>query len=378
MVFSYFASLRHFPKPTSSRSRPLYRWVSQSVAIALASGMALLVSEPVLAQTVEPQYRPFPGTGRNFDGDTTPYRLGPGDTIQIDIFDIPEFSGQNGQYTVLVDGTLNLPWIGKVDVWDLTLDQTANAIARAYTGFINDPLVTVSLLAPRPLRFGIVGQINRPGVYTIEAASADSQRYTVTQAIQTAGGITQVANVRNIEVRRPMPNGREEVLQVDLWDFLQGGDLSQDVVLRDGDTISVPQVTVLSPEEAYELASTSFSPATITINVVGEVVTPGQQELQPNSSLNQAILAAGGFDMSRANRGTVELVRLNPDGSVTNRNIEVDFTRGFDEETNPPLRNNDIIIVSRSGLASTSDLLDTVLRPVTSVFSILRLFGSPF
>jgi len=345
-------------------------------AIALVGGLLLQLSGPALAQSVQP-YNPSTSTFGGFNFEVEPYRLGPGDSIQIDIFDIPEFSGANGQYTVLVDGTLNLPWIGKVNVWGLNLDQASATISRAYAGYINDPLITVSLLAPRPLRFGIVGQINRPGVYTIETDSSDSQRYTVTQAIQAAGGITQVANVRSIEVRRPQPNGTEERITVDLWAFLQGGELDQDIVLRDGDTINIPQAQTLTALEASQLASTSFSPEGIIVNVVGEVVSPGQQDVLPNATLNQAILAAGGFDTRRARRGSVELVRLNPDGTVSNRTIPVDFADGIDEETNPPLRNNDIIIVGRSGITSASDFLDTLLTPVTSVFSILRLFGAP-
>lgn len=383
MMFSSFLNSKPWkaaltmPLGCGGQAQPL-RLVGRTAlpAIALMGGLLLHLSAPGLAQSVQP-YDPATSTFRGFNFESEPYRLGPGDSIQIDIFDIPEFSGTNGQYTVLVDGTLNLPWIGKVNVWGLNLDQASAAIARAYAGYINDPLITVSLLAPRPLRFGIVGQINRPGVYTIEADSADSQRYTVTQAIQAAGGITQAANVRSIEVRRPQPNGSEERIAVDLWAFLQGGELDQDIVLRDGDTINIPQAQTLTALEASQLASTSFSPESIVVNVVGEVVSPGQQDVLPNATLNQAILAAGGFDTRRARRGSVELVRLNPDGTVSNRTIPVDFADGIDEETNPPLRNNDIIIVGRSGIASASDFLDTVLTPVTSVFSILRLFGAP-
>lgn len=341
--------------------------------------MAIAHPAPTLAQSAEPQYTPLtnslPSISPYRQPSSEPYILGAGDSIQVDIFDVPEFSGENGQHTVLVDGTLNLPWVGKVSVQGLNLDQAAAALAQEYSRFINDPLITVTLVAPRPMRFGVVGQVNRPGVYTINPTAGELQRYTVTQAIQAAGGITQVANVRGIEVRRPQPNGTEDRIAIDLWDFLQTGDLNEDLVLRDGDTLVIPQVTTLSAEEASQLASTSFSPTTISINIVGEVENPGQVQVLPNTTLNQGILAAGGFDAGRARRSEVELIRLNPDGTVTRRSIPVDFSAGINEESNPPLRNNDIIVVGRSGIASTTDFLDTVLRPVTSVFSILRLFG---
>lgn len=308
--------------------------------------------------------------------DESSYTLGGGDQIRIDIFNVPEFSGENGTYSVLVDGTLNLPWVGQVSVRGLTLTEAADILSAKYSRFINNPLVTVTLLTPRPLRVGVVGQVNRPGSYVVtpeqESGAAPSQ--TVTQAIQNAGGITQLADVRRIQVRRPQRSG-EDIINVDLWAMLQEGDLSQDIRLRDGDTLVIPTATSLSENEAPQLAVANFAADTIQINVVGEVVNPGLVQVPPNTSLNQAIMAAGGFDNRRARRGEVELIRLNADGTATRESIEVDFSAGLSEDTNPALRNNDIVVVSRSGVTRTTDFLQTILAPVTSVFSILRLFG---
>lgn len=302
------------------------------------------------------------------------YTLGGGDTIRIDIFDVPEFSGANGQYAILADGSLNLPWIGKVSVQGLTLEQAAQALADQYTPYINDPLITVTLLASRPLRIGIIGQVNRPGVYTVSAATGGaSQKQTVTLAIQSAGGITQIADVRNIQVRRPQPTGTEQIIPVNIWSFLQTGDLAQDVELRDGDTVVVPEAIAFDPAETSQLATSNLSPTTISVNVVGEVMRPGAIDLPPNVSLNQALLAAGGFNSQRARRSRVTLIRLHPDGSVTNRTVAVDFAAGINEETNPPLHSSDIVMVGRSTLASTSDFLETLLSPLNGVFSIFRV-----
>ncbi len=299
------------------------------------------------------------------------YALDGGDTIRIDIFDVPEFSGANGQYTILADGSLNLPWIGKVSVRGLNLEQAAQALASQYSRYINDPLITVTLLAPRPLRIGIIGQVNRPGIYTVSPAAGNmSQKQTVTLAIQSAGGITQIADVRNIQVRRLDPRGTEQTIPANIWSFLQTGDLTQDVELRDGDTVVVPQAIAFDPAEASQLATSNLSPSTINVNVVGEVMRPGALALPPNVSLNQAILASGGFNSQRARSSRVTLIRLNPDGTVTNRTVAIDFTDGLNEETNPQLHSSDIVIVGRSTLASTSDFLGTLLSPLNGVFSI--------
>jgi len=240
---------------------------------------------------------------------------------------------------------------------------------------------TLATQATEPIKIAVVGQVGRPGTYTVNGgagggggANRTSGPPTLTQAIQVAGGIKPSADIRQIQVRRFTRLGSEQVIDVNLWQLLQAGDLSQDVALQEGDTVSVPTATSLDPAEASALAEASFSPNTIRVNVVGEVTKAGAVEVPPNTPLNQALLAAGGFN-NRARKRSVELVRLNPNGTVTKRDVDVDLSQGINDKTNPPLRNNDVIVVRRSGLASFSDTLSTVLSPIGGVFTFLRLFG---
>ncbi len=133
---------------------------------------------------------------------------------------------------------------------------------------------------------------------------------TVTKAIQVAGGITQSADIRRIQVRRLTKGGSEQVIDVDFWKLLQAGDMRQDLPLQDGDTVVIPVAKTISPADATTLASASFSPDKISVYVVGEVAKPGLVQVPPNTPLNQAILAAGGFN-NRAKQGSVKFVRLN-------------------------------------------------------------------
>jgi polysaccharide export outer membrane protein len=326
-----------------------------------------------------------------------PYVLGPGDVVRFDIFNVPELTNSDSGsrlvsdslYTVSVDGTLNLPWIGRVSVRGLNLDQADRAVEARYTEFILDPVVTLTVFTPRPVRIAVVGEVNRPGAYTTGAGgtpdSAEpvvTEMRTVIQAIQTAGGITQLADIRSIEVRRPQLNGSEQVIPIDFFALLDDGNQGQNLLLRDGDTVFIPTATALNPETAQALADANFSPTTVGIDVVGEVGTPGRVEIKPNSTLNQAILAAGGFDDPRADTGEVALIRLNPDGTVTNRRIPVDLAAGINEESNPALRDNDIVIVSRSGVTRNADFLELVgsaagaiLNPILGVIGIVDLFN---
>ncbi|MFM6106144.1 MAG: polysaccharide biosynthesis/export family protein [Sphaerospermopsis kisseleviana] len=430
---------------------------------------------------------------------STDYLLGGGDRIRVNIFEVPEYTGE---YQVPPGGSINLPLIGSISVLGLTTEQAADEIARRYARFLKRPLISVNLLSPRPINIFVVGEVTRPGAYTLSlqgsggdnpglqyptilaalstaqgvtlaadvtkvqlrrkvgrsgeqvialnlkeitqtgripqditlrdgdtivvptardfnvaearnlfaanyAASQTAPRtvaitgqvyrpgsYSVTpggggndggapgtslptvmRAIQLAGGITSQADVRNIKIRRPTRIGSEQTLNLNLWELLQTGDLNQDVVLQDGDTIVVPTATEINPAEAIQLATTTLSPATIQVGVVGEVKKPGLTNLQPNSSLNQALLAAGGFNDARASSGAVDLIRLNPNGTVTKRVVKIDFSKGINEETNPILRNNDVVVVNRSGVAKAGDTVGTVAGPLGLIFSVLRFFG---
>lgn len=426
------------------------------------------------------------------------YILGAGDRIKVDFFEVPEYSGE---FLVLPSGTVNLPQVGAVSIQGQTLKQASNTIGAKFAPYLRQPLVTISLLSARPIKVAIAGEVSRPGSYTtkpeasatdigatsvtrmIELAggitqAADIRRVqirrarpgstaavfavdlwqllktgdisqdialrdgdsiyipasesinldeasqlastsfstketrplkiaivgqvqrpgpyvisgttdneagtntitqqeipTVTKAIQVAGGITQTADIRNIELRRRTNSGPAQVTKIDFWQLLSGGDLRQDLPLQDGDTIVIPTATAMSAKEATELAAASFSPDKITVNIVGEVVKPGAVEVPPNTPLNQAVLAAGGFNKRRAKQSAVTLIRLNPDGTVSKRVIEVNLAQGLSDKNNPPLRNNDTVIIGRSSLAGISDTVGNVLSPLSGIFGLFRLLG---
>ncbi|HEY9880070.1 MAG TPA: SLBB domain-containing protein [Leptolyngbyaceae cyanobacterium] len=313
------------------------------------------------------------------------YVLGPSDRIRVDIFNVPEFSGpENGVHEVLVDGTVTIPMIGIVDVQGLTLEQTQQILTAKYSALLTrPPQLTVTLLSSRPLRIAVAGEVNRPGTYAAElttqpeSGSPTAGRLwpTLTQVIQQAGGITQQANIQSVEIRRPQRNGPDAVMVANLWDLIRNGDINQDVRLRDGDTVVVPTAQAPSPAELGELSTANFSPSEIPVQVVGEVVQPGRVSVPTNTTLNQAILAAGGFKNSRASTSSVELVRLNLDGSVERRTLKVDLSVPANNENNPVLRPNDVVMVNRNAVATAGDALGVFLNPLTAVTAVLRLLG---
>jgi polysaccharide biosynthesis/export protein len=488
----------------------LRRALHRSLVVGLGSTM-LCGSLPVgssFALTTRPQ-TPLP-TNRlpqpaipsellDTDGDS--YVLGGGDRLRVDVFNVPEFSGE---YQILPNGTISLPRIGSVNIQGLNLRQATDRISRQYSNYLTRPVITINLLSGRPvrvalagevnrpgtyvvtvtatannagevpslsrvlqlgegptqaadlraiqvirrrpgtntvatyrvnfwqlmqegalaqdlrlqdgdsvllpplkaidladahnmsnasfiprtgrpLRISIIGEVNRPGPYTIadgqtpaardRTETPNSQTPSVTQAIQVAGGITQLADLRNIEVQRMTRSGQRISTKVNFWDLIDKGDVLQDLPLQDGDRIAIGQVSAFSQAEFQGKAKSSLSPDRIAVQVVGEVTRPGNISIAPNTPLNQALLAAGGFDNRRAKKREVTLVRLEPNGSVSKRSVSVDFSSDVNEKNNPSLRNGDTIIVDRNGLTKFGDGVGSVTGPFSGAFGILRLLG---
>jgi polysaccharide biosynthesis/export protein len=311
-------------------------------------------------------------------GGPSAYRVGIGDVIKLSIFGTDEY---DGEFIILQDGTINLPRIGPVFIQGLTFPETERAVALAYTRFIRQPIVTLSPVTLRPVRVAISGEVRRPGAYTVQRPqddvrsnnAFDTRFPTLTEAIAQAGGITADANIGAVMLRRSVGPNQKQISTYNLWHLIQSGDLSKDVILQGGDEIFIPTALAMTAQQASDLADANFAPDTIAIFVAGEVNNPGRLQVPLNTSLNEVLLNAGGFNPRRANIRTVDLVRLAPDGTAQKQQIAVDFTRSVNDVNNPILRDRDVIIVDRSGLAIFGDTTNTLLNPFTSIIN--SIFG---
>jgi len=232
----------------------------------------------------------------------------------------------------------------------------------------------------QPRSVVVVGEVKRPGSYVVQGGNTTIEIRlgglpTVTRALQLAGGVESSAALRQIQLKRLTSIGTEQIINIDLWKLLQEGDLNQDTIVQNGDTIIVPRATNIRPAEVTEAAKANFVPSTIQVSVVGEVVRPGLIEIPSGATLNQALQAAGG-ENQRAKRGLVQLIRLNRNGSAVKREIEIDLAAGINEQVNPLLKNQDIIIISRSNLAVFSDNINVLLgASVLPFVRIIQAFG---
>lgn len=363
-------------------------------------GMAILFIIPTASPLATMAQSPLPEETRQLVNPNPPavpsapradvYLLGVGDFVRIDVFNVPDYGGE---FRVLAGGVLNLPVAGEISVDGLSLPQAAVRVEQRLMPFVKRPRVTLSLLESRPLQVAIAGEVNRPGAYSFgeDTDTATADQVTLTQVIDLAGGITQSADISQIQVCRrqslaasmgqldsndcPSSNGKMVYtpISIDFWTLLRNGDLTADLRLQDGDRIEIPTAIALSAEEQDEQARANIS-QDIIVNVVGEVAAPGAIQVPPNAPLNQAILTAGGFSTD-AKKKRVTLIRLNSNGTVTEQEIAIDFSQGVQADTNPPLRPNDTIVVGRSTFARAAGVLGTVLSPANSILNIFRFLG---
>ena len=314
------------------------------------------------------------------------YIIGPGDILELKLFDAPELSGE---ITVLNDGSLSIPLVGNIIMSGLTLQQAANKARSLLANQLLRPELQLRVIKPRPIRVSVVGAIERPGLYSLTTQESTQTEGipittiaglpTVVDAIQKAGGITQQANLKSVLLQRRLAGTpvRFKLTRLNLLELILNkkleGNQQQNPFLFDGDTIKIEQVEETT-SDLFELAAANLSPQLIEVYVIGEVNDPGLIQLRANTPLMQAILAAGGLIDWRGNSGNVELVRINRNGSATLKRFRFDIGASASDATNPPLRDGDTIRVTRNLVAKGSDAIRAVSVPVEGLVTIWSLF----
>lgn len=158
------------------------------------------------------------------------YMIGPEDVLEISVWQNQDLSRS---VTVRPDGMISLPLIGDVHAAGLTPGEVKREIARALKPYMDEPNVAVILQQINSWRIYIQGEVRNPGVYPIRS------RTTVSQAITMAGGFTEFAKKKKIQVIRKWKN-HTEFIKVNYNKIVSGDTAQDDIVLEPGDTIVVP------------------------------------------------------------------------------------------------------------------------------------------
>ena len=347
------------------------------------------------------------------------YILGPGDSLQVELLDIPELSGT---FTIGPDGTMYLPRLRALYVERLTVEELRYFLTQQFKAYVKNPQLFVRPVGYRPIRIYVGGEVRRPGFYTLrgldrasEVASLTTQQVsqnlnpnelnpgvliansagmpdplssirdgerqvfpTVFDAIRAAQGIGPFSDLAKVQVTRKQPlsaGGGRIRTNLDFISLITEGDESQNIRLSDGDVVSVGKTTVVLRDQLIRAGNTNLSPQFMNVFVSGRVRTPGAVTLQQGTSLNQAISVAGGVKLLR---GKVEFLRLLSDGKTDRRTFSYSPNSPSNSFTNPILAAGDIIRVNESPISASVGVLNEVATPVLGIYSIYALTYGAF
>lgn len=274
------------------------------------------------------------------------YRIGPGDVLSVIVYDHPELtipaggerSPAEAGNQVRGDGAIFYPYIGRVEVAGLTLEQVRTLLAERLAAVITEPQVDVGIAAFRSQKVYVSGAVKDP-----RALPVTNVPLTITDAISQVGGTESNANWHELILTR---DGQEQRLS--LYALLRQGDHTQNRLLRDGDVLHVP---------------TAENQA---VAVMGQVRVPGHIPLgNERISLTDAIALAGGVNEGTAQPSGVFVIRGQEETSAklaTVYQLDIRNATAFILGSQFTLQPQDVVYVTSAPLARWNRVI-TLLLP---------------
>lgn len=213
------------------------------------------------------------------------YKLGAGDVVKILVYEYPDLTTET---QITEAGNINFPLVGEVTIGGLGKSAAEAKVASLLKsgGFVRQPQVNVTVLEYRSQRVSVMGQINKPGKYALDAAKT-----RITDLLSLAEGVT--ADAADVITVVSTQAGNTVKKDVDLIKLFQEGDLEQNIVVGNNDLIYVPRAPVFY--------------------IYGEVQKPGPYRLERNLSLMQALSLGGGLT-ERGTERKIKVHRLDESG----------------------------------------------------------------
>ena len=223
------------------------------------------------------------------------YLLGPGDMLQI------MFYGKtNSAFGLEInrDGTVNFPDLGPVGLAGLTFQEAKDMLQTRINAQMIGVQASISMGELRSMQIFVLGEAYKPGAYTVSSLS------TITHALVVSGGVSDIASLRNIQLKR----AGKTIASLDLYDLLMHGDTESDVRLQPADVIFIPTVGDL-------------------VSVNGQVLRPAIYELKGGESVADLIALSGGLG-PKAYPSNASIERIQGGGFLTV--LDLDLTKPSD------------------------------------------------
>ena len=300
----------------------------------------------------------------NFDT----YRLGPGDSFFINVRQFPDLSFQA---TLDIQGNVIVPLQGVVSFDGLTLDEAEKRVEQIYNQFVVNPDVTSTLVAQRGVEVTVLGEVVRPGYYPLGAPQ-------ILTALLSAGGATGQADLRAVQIQRRLPGGQLLEQTVDLFTPLKNGQRIPDTALQDGDVIIVERLDPAALDE-YDrdlVARSTLAQPTITVRILNYGSGGALNAITiPNGSRFVDALVNSNLDPATSKLREITLFRFDEEaGQAVSTTLNGRQAFEGDPSQNPPLQNNDVIIVNRTLAARITFALGTLTQPFRDILGFLLFF----
>jgi polysaccharide biosynthesis/export protein len=205
------------------------------------------------------------------------YLIGPEDVIEITVWGHQDLQRQ---VAVSLDGTITFPLIGEVRAAGESVQALEKILAAKLSdGFLVNPQVTINIKEYKSQKVYIMGEVKNPGTYPV------TKKNDLLFTLSLAGGFTPNAGYQVLVVRpkngegKPITldeakNRKDTIIKVNLKAALDG-DVSQNILIQNGDTISVQKMPFFF--------------------VLGEVKNPGKYNLEEGTTVLMGISMAGGL-----------------------------------------------------------------------------------
>lgn len=227
------------------------------------------------------------------------YIISTGDVLSVQIF-----GKENNEYelTVSREGKVVVPELGAFKVAGMTFEEVKKYLKNEIKNKVLGVDVVLTLAELRSIRVFVLGEAFKPGNYLLSSLSS------ITHAIFSAGGISDIGSLRTVQLKR----SGKLINNFDLYDLLIKGDSSSDTILKSGDVIFIP-------------------PVGQQVSIDGEVKRPAIYELKNKENFDSLLQMAGGMLPSAYPSSTI-VERYNKRNLRSIINIDLSLANNLEKE----------------------------------------------
>ncbi|MFZ1852294.1 MAG: polysaccharide biosynthesis/export family protein [Nitrosomonas sp.] len=287
----------------------------------------------------------------------TQYRVGPTDILTITVWGHPELTIPAGEFrsaesagnVVGEDGNFFYPFVGEVRAAGKTVEEIRAELTKKLSRYIENVQLDVRVSGYRSQRVYVVGEVAKPGIFSVRDIPL-----TVLEAINNAGGVTPAADLRNLTLTR-----NDKTFSINLLRLYEGGDITQNVLLQQGDVLNVPDNQL---NKVFVFGDTAMGrgfgvrPRTVLMN-------------KARLTLTEALSEGGGFDQEIADAARVFVFRTAL-GKSEIFHLDAKSPDGLMLAERFPLEPRDIVFVDRAEGIRWNQIINIV----TPTVQLLNIF----